>query len=69
MQDPENAENRLMLPVKNNISKDKEGFSFTIRSVALDSGIETSKVHLEISMFKNLLMKSLRATPEIRGHL
>ena len=44
VQDPENAENRLMLPVKNNISKDKEGFSFTIRSVTLDSGIETSKV-------------------------
>ena len=44
VQDPENDENRLMLPVKNNISKDKEGFSFTIRSVTLDSGIETSKV-------------------------
>ena len=30
VQDPKNAENRLVLPVKNNISKDKEGFSFTI---------------------------------------
>ncbi len=44
VQDPDNPDQKFMLPVKNNISKDKEGFSFEIKSVSLPNEIETSRV-------------------------
>lgn len=44
VQDPVDDHRRLFLPMKNNISKNKTGFSFTIESYQLPSGIETSRV-------------------------
>lgn len=44
VQDPADDHRRLFLPMKNNISKNKSGFAFTIESHQLPSGIETSRV-------------------------
>ena len=44
MRDPEDRDRRLMLPIKNNLGSDKNGLSFRVEKVSLDSGIETSKV-------------------------
>ena len=44
MRDPEDRDRRLMLPIKNNLGSDKNGLSFRIERVLLESGIETSKV-------------------------
>lgn len=44
MKDPEDAERRLFLPIKNNIGQDKEGFVYKIKPSLVDGSIETSKV-------------------------
>ena len=44
MKDPEDAERRLFLPIKNNIGPDKEGFVYKIKPMLVDGSIETSKV-------------------------
>jgi energy-coupling factor transporter ATP-binding protein EcfA2 len=44
MKDPEDAERRLFLPIKNNIGQDKDGFVYKIKPVLVDGSIETSKV-------------------------
>jgi putative DNA primase/helicase len=44
MKDPEDAERRLFLPIKNNIGQDKEGFVYKIKPMLVDGSIETSKV-------------------------
>ena len=35
---------RILVPIKNNLSPDKSGFAYTIESVALPSGINTSRI-------------------------
>jgi putative DNA primase/helicase len=44
MKDPEDAERRLFLPIKNNIGQDKEGFVYKIKGALVDETIETSKI-------------------------
>ena len=44
VRDSENEERRLFLPIKNNLGRDKGGISFTVESVTLESGIETSRI-------------------------
>ncbi len=44
MKDTEKPEIRYILPVKNNIGNDKDGFSYHIEGVDLELGIETSKI-------------------------
>lgn len=41
---PENEQQRLFLPIKNNLGDDQNGLSFEIESVTLDNGIKTSKI-------------------------
>ena len=45
--DHNNPERRFFLPLKNNISEDKQGLSFSIQKTILDSGIETSQIAWE----------------------
>jgi hypothetical protein len=47
IKDPDNADRRLLLPVKNNIGPDTHGLAFTIQNAMLDSGICTSRVMWE----------------------
>ena len=42
--DREDPQRRLMLQLKNNLAKDGKGFAFRLKTVELDSGIDTSKV-------------------------
>ena len=42
--DGDDPERRLMLPAKNNLARDTQGLAFTVESVTLPSGIETSRV-------------------------
>lgn len=44
MKDTEKPETRYILPVKNNIGNDKDGFSYHIEGVDLELGIETSRI-------------------------
>jgi putative DNA primase/helicase len=44
MKDPEDAERRLFLPIKNNIGQDKDGFVYKIKGVLVDGSIETSRI-------------------------
>lgn len=44
VQDPADNDRRLFLPMKNNLSKNKTGYSFKIESCQLQNGISTSKV-------------------------
>jgi hypothetical protein len=51
--DPQNAERRYFLPLKNNIGNDKTGYAFGIQSRTLTDGIETSCVvweHQEVDV-------------------
>ncbi|MGQ0526672.1 MAG: AAA family ATPase [Alphaproteobacteria bacterium] len=41
---------RLLLPIKNNIGDDRAGFAFTIESVTLPTGINTSKIVFETDL-------------------
>ncbi|MCB1783385.1 MAG: AAA family ATPase [Alphaproteobacteria bacterium] len=45
--DQQAPDRRLLLPIKNNIGNDKVGFAFSIESISLPSGINTSKVVFE----------------------
>lgn len=47
LKDKNDPDRRLFLPIKNNIGNDKLGFAFRIESVALPSGIKTSKIVFE----------------------
>ena len=44
IRDPEEEDRRLMVPIKNNLGSDKNGLSFRIKKILLESGIETSKL-------------------------
>jgi hypothetical protein len=44
VKDQENPARRLFLPAKNNVGKDGSGLAFSVESVTLDSGIDTSRV-------------------------
>ena len=44
--DHNNPERRFFLPLKNNISEDKKGLSFSIQKTILDSGFESSESEL-----------------------
>lgn len=45
--DPDNGTRRLFLPVKNNIGKDETGLAFSVESVSIAGGIETSRIAWE----------------------
>ena len=47
VKDRANSDRRLLLPLKNNLAKDIDGFAFGIQSVTLDDGIQTSKAVFE----------------------
>lgn len=42
--DPEDEDNRLFVPLKNNLGKDQTGFAFKIQEYQLPNGIDTSKI-------------------------
>ena len=46
IRDPEEEDRRLMVPIKNNLGSDKNGLSFRIKKILLESGIETSKLEV-----------------------
>jgi hypothetical protein len=46
-QDKGDKHRRLFLPIKNNIGNDESGLAFTVQSVTLHGGIETSRVSWE----------------------
>jgi len=43
-QDPQDADTRVMVPVKNNLGDDKTAFSYHIEGCSVEDNIETSKV-------------------------
>jgi hypothetical protein len=44
IRDPEDAECRLFLPLKNNLGDDRTGYAYSVEPVTLPSGIETSRI-------------------------
>ncbi len=44
MKDPDNADRRLFLPIKNNLGQDKQGFVYEIKPITLENNIFTSKI-------------------------
>jgi putative DNA primase/helicase len=45
--DNDTPERRMLLPIKNNIGDDHTGFAFSIQSIGLPGGIQTSRIEFE----------------------
>lgn len=60
-------ERRMLLPIKNNIGDDHTGFSFSIESVTLPSGIETSKIVFDSSLITERADEVLSTESESEG--
>lgn len=66
------SERKLFLPLKNNLGTDRTGFAFAVRSVRLQSGIETSGITWEpepVTTTADEALHVANADPEERGAL
>ena len=61
MKDPEDTTKRLFIPIKNNLGKDDEGFSYNIKPIIVGDNIRTSRIEWtneKISKSANELMNT-----------
>lgn len=64
MKDPENAERRLFIPIKNNIGQDKYGFVYNIKPFLLEGNVETSRVSWLDEKIDKTANEILNSVPE-----
>jgi predicted ATP-dependent serine protease len=63
---------RYLAPIKNNLGDDKTGFAFSVESVTLPGGIETSRVVFEsgtVELAAGELLQAQNQSPEERSQL
>jgi putative DNA primase/helicase len=68
----EDRKRRILAPLKNNIGDDKTGFAFSIQSVEIAGGIETSRAVFEpgsVTVSASELLRGQQQTDDDRGAL